>query len=784
MQKVNDFSAAAIAEIDNLLGLDPSDPASLSAKSEQKRLTTVAEVEEATETATEEAAEESGDEVINASNGAVVVNISTAATAAPWYEYGFCRLQNGDSRPVIVRHLNGVSEVMPDDGYRHKLPQGASLRARHLAGVDAKSLGYDAAKVVIARFPAGTVISPSTLRAQYGQQEEPATATPETPSAAPAATPSAKTEPSEPVKAEEPESAASAKPGNGVIRVKGQEEARRVISAAIRIRQNIMLEGHTGVGKTTLLYEMAHDAGKKLIRVNLNGQTGKEDFVGQHLVRATEHGPETYFVYGVLAEAMRTGEWLVCDEINAALPEILFVLQSALDDDRAIKLVENGGEVITAHPDFRFFATMNPSDEYAGTKELNGALKSRFGLWVLIEYPDGATEQEILVDRTGLDAAQAAIMVQLAQTLRKAKESGLCYMTISTRDLLRWAELTRELKNRGEAFKYTILNRAQTDAPFFLQTARNVDKEFAALVKKLGGKKALSPDEFMLNRIEQGLSQVKTAQAEADRIVAEARAEYLRRTASLEEQMAQREKQLRATLLKSMNEMMAAQIESQLDQLSGKPNGSGDSNPDPEPDPTPGGNGSSPNDSSASTNASSKPLEPAGSSPHASATTSSSAKTAPCLDSSGTPGTYSCDSDGNEMMVYPGWTAEYVLGGTVSESQWFITLASDGRRVKVAADPELYFRVMRDDGKLVERYTSGLVIVWDANEHTKATLASPEDDWLEQTLTVSEILDENPAMRNWTNDLAAMAGTQRAHYLSQLGTLLASPSQPVLSASK
>jgi MoxR-like ATPase len=303
--------------------------------------------------------------------------------------------------------------------------------------------------------------------------------------------------------------------------VKGQDEARMIIESAILLGHNVMLEGHTGVGKTTLLAEIAHDHGRKLIRVNLNGQTGKEDFVGQWLVRSGEHGSETFFAYGTLVEAMRAGHWLVCDEINAALPEILFVLQSLLDDDRQIRLTEKDGEVIRAHPDFRFFSSMNPSDEYAGTKELNGSLKSRFGTWIQFDYPEPAIEQEILMTRTGIDPAQAAIMVDVAQRLRTAKSSGLCYMPISTRDLLRWAEQTIALKNRALAFKYTILNRAGLDAPFFSQTLKAADQEFDRLMKEVGRK--VDPSVLILGEIRQSAQKVKDAEKKIEEAEAQAR---------------------------------------------------------------------------------------------------------------------------------------------------------------------------------------------------------------------------------------------------------------------
>lgn len=56
-----------------------------------------------------------------------------------------------------------------------------------------------------------------------------------------------------------------------------------------------------------------------------------------------------------------------------------------LEPGRTLTLAERGGagvELITAHPEFRIVATMNPGGDY-GKKELSPALSNRFtSIWV------------------------------------------------------------------------------------------------------------------------------------------------------------------------------------------------------------------------------------------------------------------------------------------------------------------------------------------------------------------------------------------------------------------
>lgn len=170
-----------------------------------------------------------------------------------------------------------------------------------------------------------------------------------------------------------------------------KENRNLLANLAHAVDQNIptLLIGETGVGKTSAVRYLAAKTNNSLRRVNANGSMTAEDFVGQLLVN--EKG--TYWKDGILVEAMRNGYWLVIDEINACSAEILFVLHSLLDDDRYIVLTDSPErEIVHPHPDFRIFATMNPPEKYAGTKEMNKALMSRFPITLEVQIPIESVE--------------------------------------------------------------------------------------------------------------------------------------------------------------------------------------------------------------------------------------------------------------------------------------------------------------------------------------------------------------------------------------------------------
>lgn len=238
-----------------------------------------------------------------------------------------------------------------------------------------------------------------------------------------------------------------------------KEHGKVLETLAYSIQENmpILLIGETGVGKTAGVRHIAHKTNNSLRRVNVNGSMTAEDFVGQILVN--EKG--TYWKDGVLTECMRKGYWIVIDEINSASAEILFVLHSLLDDDRYIVLTDHPDrEIVRAHPDFRIFATMNPPERYTGTKELNKALLSRFGITLQVPIPPPSIEFGVLSGaKTLLGEEETIRLANFIQELRQAYNKEEMEVFISPRDT---ASITRLFLFTGsllEAIKLSVAHR-------------------------------------------------------------------------------------------------------------------------------------------------------------------------------------------------------------------------------------------------------------------------------------------------------------------------------------
>ena len=95
---------------------------------------------------------------------------------------------------------------------------------------------------------------------------------------------------------------------------------------------------------------------------------------------------------GPLVKAMKSGQYLLLDEISLAEDAVLERLNSVLEPSRLLVLAEKNDDspsitdkddrIIVAHNQFQLFATMNPGGDF-GKRELSPALRSRFTeIWV------------------------------------------------------------------------------------------------------------------------------------------------------------------------------------------------------------------------------------------------------------------------------------------------------------------------------------------------------------------------------------------------------------------
>ena len=157
--------------------------------------------------------------------------------------------------------------------------------------------------------------------------------------------------------------------------------------AALLKGENLLLSGGTATGKNILAENLAYIFGRPSYNISFHGNVDSAALVGTD----TFIDNEVRLRKGMVTLCAENGGFGVFDEINMAKNDAVSVLHAALDNRGIIEIP--GYDRIELHPATRFIGTMNYG--YAGTKELNEALVSRF-LVINMPKQDEETVQLIL----------------------------------------------------------------------------------------------------------------------------------------------------------------------------------------------------------------------------------------------------------------------------------------------------------------------------------------------------------------------------------------------------
>ena len=160
---------------------------------------------------------------------------------------------------------------------------------------------------------------------------------------------------------------------------------------------------------------------------------------------------------GPIYQCARFGGFGILDEINMAKNEALAVLHSALDFRRVIDVP--GYNRIPMEAPTRFIATMNYG--YAGTRELNEALTSRF---VVIQMPTISQENLEKLLSTHFPSLKKKYRSQFAQLFfelqKKCDSAEISTKALDLRGLLDALDLIRSGVPAGAALDMGITNKS------------------------------------------------------------------------------------------------------------------------------------------------------------------------------------------------------------------------------------------------------------------------------------------------------------------------------------
>lgn len=233
--------------------------------------------------------------------------------------------------------------------------------------------------------------------------------------------------------------------------------------------RRVMVQGLHGTGKSTHIEQVAARLNWPCIRINLDGHISRLDMVGKDAVVIRDNKQVTEFQEGIVPWSLQRPVALIFDELDAARPEVMFVIQRILEREGKFTLLDQN-KVISPNPFFRLFATANTiglgnlNGLYHGTQMINQAQMDRWNIVARLNYLSAEDEVNIVVSRVpSFDneggRKTVASMVAVADLTRKGFTAGDTSTLMSPRTVIFWAENFEIFRNLSTAFRLSFLNK-------------------------------------------------------------------------------------------------------------------------------------------------------------------------------------------------------------------------------------------------------------------------------------------------------------------------------------
>jgi nitric oxide reductase NorQ protein len=237
-------------------------------------------------------------------------------------------------------------------------------------------------------------------------------------------------------------------------------------------KQNVLIRGHAGSGKTMCVLAWASARGYRYYNISANVGLEPSHLFGSWI--PTEKAGVFKWQDGPVTDLVRNGGVLLLNEIDFIPERITTVLFGLLDDRREIQLLENGGEVIKAHADLVVIGDHNPS--YRGSRPMNQAWKDRFAHKWEFDY-DRSIEKKLIKSNS---------LLEVAKQLRDTYDKGEIETPISTRGL---EMLVKNITNIGLEYAIeTYINGFADDEKdavelVFSTHLSNIGDDFGIVIK-------------------------------------------------------------------------------------------------------------------------------------------------------------------------------------------------------------------------------------------------------------------------------------------------------------
>ncbi|KAJ2157991.1 AAA ATPase midasin [Coemansia sp. RSA 552] len=196
----------------------------------------------------------------------------------------------------------------------------------------------------------------------------------------------------------------------------------------------VLLQGRVGSGKTALVEWLARRTGNELVTIHLNSNMDAKVLLGNYVT--TQRAGDFEWRAGLLTTAVSEGRWVLIENIDLAPSDVIQTLVPLIESHTLF--VASRGESITAHIQFRLFATL--SIHGRSPVRTDGLLGS--SIWTRLEIGslDAELPQIIAGVYPGL-VDNAEFLARAFGSIQGLVSSGPASsrsQVLSTRDLIKW----------------------------------------------------------------------------------------------------------------------------------------------------------------------------------------------------------------------------------------------------------------------------------------------------------------------------------------------------------
>ena len=220
--------------------------------------------------------------------------------------------------------------------------------------------------------------------------------------------------------------------------------------------ENLLLVGPKATGKNVLAENLAAVFNRPQWDISFYLNTDAASLIGTD----TFKNGEVSLRHGPIYQCAEYGGFGILDEINMAKNESLAVLHATLDFRRIIDVP--GYDRIKLAPSTRFIATMNYG--YAGTREINEALASRFMVINMPVISEQDLKRLLMAENKNLNEKYAEQLASLFQEIRKKCDSSeISTKALDLRGLLASVQLVENGLSVRDALELGIVNKSFDD---------------------------------------------------------------------------------------------------------------------------------------------------------------------------------------------------------------------------------------------------------------------------------------------------------------------------------